>query len=255
MATGYLPPGWTEETLTSATPEQWDALTEEEYELVCQRKIQASLAVSAANKIVIEAEAAAQGITLPNFNLAGFVEVIRQEHLEEWGFIVIRATYEDDEEWTRFQAKWDEAIQDQLTPDHGEGIDEVKGTLNFEWIEDQEGLDGQSVDDIRGYYETWRSHARLPQGMDHALCLVVTRESLQSLLDGSTSTAHNYSNRQVAPFVLAVDTESDLEEGYNGHFKVAISALINELFPILAAQRLTPPELAPEGDGIWFSAY
>lgn len=91
--------------------------------------------------------------------------------------------------------------------------------------------------------------------MDHAVCLVVTRESLQSLLEGSTSVAYNYANRQAAPFVLALDTESDLDEDYSGHFKVAVSALINELFPILATQRLAPPELAPEGDGIWFSAF
>jgi hypothetical protein len=67
--------------------------------------------------------------------------------------------------------------------------------------------------------------------------------------------------RQNAPWVLAVDVEyddnkDDQDENYKGSIKVAVSSLINHLFPVLATDRMAPEELIPAGnDEIWFSAY
>jgi hypothetical protein len=44
---------------------------------------------------------------------------------------------------------WDEAMQDQMQPENGDGIDEVKDNLTFEWIEDKEALEGKDMDNVR----------------------------------------------------------------------------------------------------------
>jgi hypothetical protein len=108
------------------------------------------LAVSAANKVAIAAEAAAKGITLPTEeDLASFVEVIRNRNFQEWGFVVIRATYGNEEHWTQFRKLWDDTMDDQMRPENGEGIDGVRANLTFEWVEDKEALDGQDMNTVR----------------------------------------------------------------------------------------------------------
>jgi hypothetical protein len=97
----------------------------------------------------------------------------------------------------------------------------------------------------------------LPLGLSHDMCLVVTKEALQSQLSGSTSTSHNYANRKDAPFVIALDMEpsdAEHEEGYMGYFKVAISSLLNDFFPAMVGYQLLPEELMhSSGGGLWFA--
>jgi len=59
------------------------------------------------------------------------------------------------------------------------------------------------------------------------------------------------------PFVVGVDVDYDNEDDdatYTGYFKVAIATLLNELFPHLATEALSPDELATtieEDHGVW----
>jgi hypothetical protein len=76
-------------------------------------------------------------------------------------------------------------------------------------------------------------------GLDVSMCLVVDKASIASVVDN-----------EPLPFVVAVDvdhdpTDENHEECCEGHFKVAISSLLPDLYPPLASQGLSPDELWP----------
>lgn len=95
------------------------------------------------------------------------------------------------------------------------------------------------------------------------MCLMVDSDSISSVLSYTPREFPEDTpiqvRRQNAPWVLAVDAEygdnqEDYDEDYKGYVKVAISSLINDLFPILATDRMAPEELIPTGnDDVWFS--
>lgn len=89
----------------------------------------------------------------------------------------------------------------------------------------------------------------VPAGLDVSMCLVVDKASMASVADGNA-----------LPFVVAVDVDHDptageSEEGYEGHFKVAISSLLPDLYPPLASKGLRPDELWPFAKPIFKDAY
>ena len=74
------------------------------------------------------------------------------------------------------------------------------------------------------------------------MCLVVDKATITSVTEA-----------QPTPYVLAIDvgySEGDEEEGYQGHFKVAISSLLPDLYPPLM-NSMPPPELWPFANPIF----
>ena len=81
------------------------------------------------------------------------------------------------------------------------------------------------------------------------MCLAADKESMMSIANGDA-----------VPFVVAVDVNHDPtnalnEEGYEGHFKVAISSVLTDLYPPLAGVLLAPEELWPFAKPIFEDAY
>ena len=81
------------------------------------------------------------------------------------------------------------------------------------------------------------------------MCLVVDKASMMSVANGDA-----------VPFVVAVDVDyepaaADYEEGYEGHFKVAISSLLEDLYPQLMGFLMSPEELWPFAKPIFIDAY
>ena len=81
------------------------------------------------------------------------------------------------------------------------------------------------------------------------MCLVADKASMMSVANGDA-----------VPFVVAVDVDHDPaasgnKEGYEGHFKVAISSLLPELYPPLASVALAAEELWPFANPIFMNAY
>ena len=110
-----------------------------------------------------------------------------------------------------------------------------------------------------------KGNDEIPSGLDWSACLLVSKESLLSLLT-SSSTTHTQlesvaseSSIRKWPFVLAVDVDfdegdKDEDEEYNGYFKVAIETLLNDFFPVLARDILTPNEIMAtlnSEDDVW----
>ena len=81
------------------------------------------------------------------------------------------------------------------------------------------------------------------------MCLVVDKATIASITEA-----------QPTPYVLAIDVEYDEgdesnEEGYQGHFKVAISSLLPDLYPPLGMNSMFPPELWPFANPIFEDAF
>ena len=89
----------------------------------------------------------------------------------------------------------------------------------------------------------------IPSGLNVPMCLVVDKASMMSVTNGDA-----------VPFVVAVDVDYDpaaaeIEEGYEGYFKVAVSSLMPDLYPQLAGVGLAPVELWPFAKPIFKDAY
>lgn len=111
----------------------------------------------------------------------------------------------------------------------------------------------------------------IPPGLDLAICLLVDAASMASVLDApspltdSTSTSgtgsKNTNSQQHIPYVIAVDTaynselRSSYPQGYEGSFKVAVSSLIPDLYPVLGGRSMQSHELWPMAKPIWVSAF
>lgn len=92
----------------------------------------------------------------------------------------------------------------------------------------------------------------IPPGLDLPMCLMVDSESLASINDPKSTT----------PFLLAVDTHYDPDHPQkldhvceNGHFKVAISSLMPDLYPSLASGAFTSARLKPFANPVFTNAY
>ena len=118
---------------------------------------------------------------------------------------------------------------------------------------------------IYRYFHELKGNDEIPSGLDWSACLLVSKESLLSLLT-SSSTTHTQlesvaseSSIRKWPFVLAVDVDfdegdKDEDEEYNGYFKVAIETLLNDFFPVLARNILAPNEIMAtlnSEDDVW----
>ena len=100
---------------------------------------------------------------------------------------------------------------------------------------------------LRRFFEEAEEDNMVPPGLDIGFCLAVDEASIDSALkptDGEDA------------WVWAVDTEFDfdatLAEGaYPGYFKVAVSSLITDFYPVAAAGEKTGAELWEMAKPVW----
>lgn len=102
---------------------------------------------------------------------------------------------------------------------------------------------------IDRHFHALKEAGEVPPGLDVAMCLIVDKATIASVVEG-----------QPTPYVLAVDVkhgegEENNEEGYEGHFKVAISSLLPDLYPPLGMHSMLPGELWPFANPIFTNAY
>ncbi|KAF8243202.1 hypothetical protein K440DRAFT_664258 [Wilcoxina mikolae CBS 423.85] len=241
----YLPPGWTVEKIKTATAAEYDALTEEQYQ-----RLMDGMTTEAMRLHEINFRPSTEAAPGP----AAFVEAIIHENLDIWGFVMVRTVYDDDAQWREFRRRWDEATQDQMVAEKGVGIDEVRDRLRFLWVEDPM-LHGATPDTVRRHIHSMKERNEIPRGLDWAMCLSVDSASLKSLVEAPPTLP--LLDLESPPFVVGVDIDYDSEEddaAYTGYFKVAIATLLNELFPHLATETLSPDELAAtieEEHSVW----
>ncbi|KAA8896315.1 hypothetical protein FN846DRAFT_965312 [Sphaerosporella brunnea] len=250
----YFPPGWNSQRFDTCSEEELNTLTDEEYQRIMDGITGESLALHAENRAYGLANGLLKAEDLDKTQKdrpAAFVDAIRSEGLTTWGFVVVRTDFSDSAKWMRFKNRWEEAMEDQMTPSAGTGIDEVKGDLEFVWVEEK-SLEGADSAAVRKHIHGMREAGKIPEGLDWPMILVVDSAAMKSLVEAPP--LRPLRDHLDPPFVIGVDMdfepeEQDEEDRYPGEFKVGIATVLSELFPHLATRLLMPHELWPPSEG------
>jgi hypothetical protein len=129
-------------------------------------------------------------------------DMLKYYHLQKWGFIIYRCTYDDDSAWDRFMHHLN-ACKDAALIDT---YDDEYLALNLDWnVQQDPSLDNATIDQVRNKFRAWvatDARTELPTSADyqdkiHGLlleyprykyCIHVDAESMQSVLDGPSPT-------------------------------------------------------------------
>ncbi|CAJ2502251.1 Uu.00g096450.m01.CDS01 [Anthostomella pinea] len=139
---------------------------------------------------------------------------------EQWGFLIYRCTYGDDDAWDSYMAYLREEVHSDL--DHS-GCDVLlEQYARWTVVEDESLLDGASKDQVRRRFVAWRDRhsdsvfqwppprARQPR---FAYCLYVDQKCLDTLHPHvEAKSAANRRDRPPPPLVAAV-IDGDFHEG------------------------------------------
>ncbi|KAK3180740.1 hypothetical protein K4F52_007959 [Lecanicillium sp. MT-2017a] len=180
----------------------------------------------------------------PNFISA--LNQLRDEDgsFKEWGFVIYRtAGYDSDAIASDIKERIESDIDRQfnitwvsLTPDRLLEVQRAKEKFRLMWVEDAD-LNGATPEEAaRRYWEL-----EPPFGLGHNLFLCVDESSVKSIQQQQSNLAH--------VLAVAIDCGQELtgdeadDERWTGSFKVAISSLITELFPLIGDDSLGPYQI------------
>ncbi|KAJ5734879.1 uncharacterized protein N7483_000004 [Penicillium malachiteum] len=250
----YLPPGWTLERLQTATVDDLRQIPEErlheiDHNLIPVENVPVRLVIGRAthneHRRKVREERGlppAPGVSLLEKNDDPVVEVVERGGLHDFGFIVFRTNYLDDERWqqwdTEFQRIIDASIEDA---NGGKKIEYKCLTL----IYNDEDMADATHEQIQQAYYGFKETEGVPARLDTDMCLIVDSTAMASITTDKP---------WVYALDLSFDHESPPEDGeYPGYFRVAVDSVITELYPMLTA--MTPLELWPQDNSIWESAF
>ena len=270
----YLPEGWTEETYMNAKDYDWERLSGEvsrrrivtnqlpefcinsnqQLDNLMKRSTAENKLISAQNTARINAGRSTRGAAPTNISaeedaealLSGaqaLVERVSKAGWQEFGYLMFRTHYSDEDLWESFLDDYDPILQ--------AGIDRAPKAARVDRIIDKLYMDILSDDcmadkgpaDVAEAFRGFAKDDDVQLGLRTKMCLFVDQECMESVIEPAGD---------VPPFVKAVDVKlgDDGELGYAGFFKVAISSLIIQFYPALAACKDTS-ELCPAENEIW----
>ncbi|KAI0148839.1 hypothetical protein GGR57DRAFT_474439 [Xylariaceae sp. FL1272] len=264
----YYPAGWDHERLLNigvtneagkVTPEQWETFRE---------GFKADIGEQGLEEFfdeMFKREKTAKGIKMP-VGEPPFMETMRlreqrigpSAQWDPWGFVVFKSPkIQDEERWQAGRQRFDEILK-HYTDYYAEcpGIDECLSRMKFKWVEDAGDAEGTIASIAKA-----RATLDLPPGLDHSLCLYITPESLDSILDSPVPWSAKRKWRKQIPFVVAVSQaaaeEPDptaIEEDWagadwRGWFNVAVESLLDSFFSTIANDSRSPFELAGHVSG------
>ncbi|KAJ5608666.1 hypothetical protein N7528_009233 [Penicillium herquei] len=250
----YLPPGWTLERLQTATIDDLRQIPEDRLHDIDENLIPVEnepvrFVISRAihnerrRKVRIERSLPpAPGVPLFEKNDDPVVEVVERGGFDDFGFIVFRTDYSDEERWEQWLKEFQRIIDASVErASGGKKIEDKSLLLTY----DDEDMAGVTHEQILQAYYGYQENESIPPGLDNGMCLVVDSAVMDSITGDK-------------PWVYALDLSFDhaspVGDGeYPGYFRVAVDSVLTELYPMLTA--MTPPELWPQDDRIWESAF
>lgn len=186
-----------------------------------------------------------------------FVSVYERLRGQPWGFVVYRlAGYDRPGAWTEFRKRWQDIMDQRMDLESDEpGVAEARTHFTFQWVE-QANLAGASMQEVAEAYAQLRD---VPSGLSHSVCLVVTEEAMDSVLNATLPLPTRAIpgqpapyGRPDAPFAVALEKNySRIEHGnegedsevnedeadFSGQFKVPLEVIVSSLFPMLDTGR------------------
>ncbi|KAJ5113890.1 hypothetical protein N7456_002424 [Penicillium angulare] len=265
----FYPEGWTHERLLNASGEDLMALSETQRTRLFDglkathgedgfREIMQEM--SRRYRARVEAAKSEETKQQERELLAPFVQTLSSvfrdaepENWGKWGFVVFRTTPyggEHETQWKEFRKRWDVIIEEGFAPHRGllPKVDRAIELFEFQWVEqpDLEGVDAADV--ARRFNEM-----ALPRGLATSACLMVTPESMESVLSCPLPSSAPRRERQRIPFVVSVSKGVGSSRGspllgsgdedvagaeFKGYLNVAVETILHEFYPIVALQMM-----------------
>ncbi|KAK6000002.1 hypothetical protein QM012_003990 [Aureobasidium pullulans] len=204
----------------------------------------APLAPSATKKIV------------PERNVDPVVQVVQESGYDDFGYVVVRLDYSDEDAWTRYNTALHQYLDQSLEESEGGGS--IADKFLIMNVEDED-LDGTGWHGAVSYYRDLCSDDMVPLGLQTNMILVADTRAMHSVLNPTPD---------IASWIWAVDVYFDWEIGdqppsdpppadrYPGCMRVALSVVLSEFWPLLKrpyffGRRLWTPDLSVwEGIGV-----
>ncbi|OQD69000.1 hypothetical protein PENPOL_c002G07085 [Penicillium polonicum] len=249
----YLPPGWTLERLQTATVDDLrqipeDRLHEIDESLIPIENVPVRLVIGRAihneHRRKVRAERGlppAPGVPLFEKNDDPVVEVVERGGFDDFGFIVFRTDYSDEQRWEQWHKEFQRIIEASI--ERASGGKKIEAKCFMPTYEDED-MAGATHEEILQEYSGYRETEGVLPGLDTGMCLVVDSAVIDSITTDKP---------WIYVLDLSFDHENQLADGeYPGYFRVAVESVITELYPMLTA--MTPSELWPSDNRIWESA-
>ncbi|KAJ5359446.1 uncharacterized protein N7496_011859 [Penicillium cataractarum] len=182
------------------------------------------------------------------------VSLVEEEGWSDFGFLLFRTSYNDENLWSTFLEYKDQILSSAIQNAPPEsGLSHITDKMYLKQVSN-EALRDITPEQVAIAYRSLEDGAvdgdgnsedRIEPGLRTSVCLMVDEECMRSVVgwvEGGLGTV---------PFVKAVDVLLGEEEvGYSGVFRVAISSLFTEFY-LEQLECGETVELAPEGDGVW----
>ncbi|CAD0114096.1 unnamed protein product, partial [Aureobasidium uvarum] len=226
----YLPTGWTEEKYQHASDKDFADIPED----VSQTILDLQDFVQKLN-----AERAARGLPSRQLNLSDdademhfLVKLVEDAGWDDFGFLVFRTHFDDDNLWNQFRDLWDPILQQGMdAAPASAGLERIREKLCMKMVDD-DALNDKFPKDVAFAYRLCEDDEDLDEdeilelGLRTRMCLFVDEECMRSVTEPKSN---------VPPFVKAVDVSlgETLSRSQNAVFKVAIKSLVMDFYPSL----------------------
>ncbi|KAI5301583.1 hypothetical protein KEM56_001577 [Ascosphaera pollenicola] len=280
----FYPPEWDYDRVLNTSADDFMALTDEQRFTLLDGLKEAGLydgVMEAWRRVREEKDAAAEAAKTEEDRMRGsemwapYLDNLNYvfrftDEWSEWGFVIYRACCYDpaqEDRWAQFRARFDKILDDEVAGYHNyhPKLDRALALRRNIWIEDP-ALENASPKDIsRRYAQIWPTVGR---GHSMAVCLMVTQDSVDSVLNSPLPSSAPIEQRKSLPFVVAVDQQAhempfepppededvDDEDIELPSFRVAVESLMSILWGTIDGDGLAllTSEIKHEKD-IWLT--
>jgi len=197
--------------------------------------------------------ASSSGPKKPKLDRDAVVQVVEDEGYEDFGFMVVRLDYSDQDAWERWTDTFDVPIDRSLA--QSLGGERIMDKFLLGMVEDAK-LEGTGLHGAVTYYKDLHLNSMVQPGLDTNMILVVDKAAVDSLLSPTPGQE---------PWVWAMDVNFDFQIGdqppkgepptdrYPGYFRVTPSAAVTELWPLLKGAFVRGKDLWNPDVRIWDS--
>jgi hypothetical protein len=181
------------------------------------------------------------------------VKLVEENGWEDFGFLVFRTYFGNDELWKQFIEQWDPILQHGFeVADESDGLDQIRDKLLMKTVDD-DMTDGASAEGVTAAYRLFTEDEdeldedeKLEPGLRTRMCLFVDEDCMRSVVEPSPD---------IPPFVKAVDVElgATTQQRPGAMFRVAVKDLVTHFYPALLLSDITDiAELRPlKEDEVW----
>ncbi|CAD0091010.1 unnamed protein product, partial [Aureobasidium vineae] len=228
----YLPAGWTEEKYQHASDKDFADIPEDNFSR--------SKSPPCRFRSKIQRGKDSLGTSLRQLDLAEedddglhcLVKLVESAGWNDFGFLVFRTHFDDDNLWDQFRDLWDPILQQGMdAAPTSAGLERVREKLYMKMVDD-DALSGRSPKDVAFAYRLCEEDEGLDEdeilepGLRTRMCLFVDEECMRSVTEPKSD---------VPPFAKAVDVTlgQTSSRSQNAIFKVAIKSLVMDFYPSL----------------------